>query len=80
MADKAVRVSNSHKNDVTPSVDKENDPKNMPGSERKKEEGSEEKQEDDIKLDIGEHYLVKRSDDTWRKFFKTKNNLFYLIS
>ena len=77
MADKSIKTSSTLKTETSSSNDKENDPKVAPANEKKKDE-NEEKQEEDIKLDIGEHYLVKRSDDTWRKYTKNLHFVSFL--
>ncbi|KAL7648404.1 UNVERIFIED_CONTAM: hypothetical protein RMT77_000310 [Armadillidium vulgare] len=47
-------------------ANKENDPKGNSFSEKLKDDIEEQKNDDEIKLDIGEHYLVQRADQSWQ--------------
>lgn len=48
-------------------LNKENDPKGASYSDKLRDSVDEPKNDDEIKLDIGDHYHVKRVDGTWRK-------------
>lgn len=71
MADKGTKPSEAHKIEVdSSSADKENEPLLVSDNEKKREEREDGKSEgDDIKLNIGEQYMVRRADETWRKLY-----------
>ncbi|XP_042213219.1 histone acetyltransferase KAT8-like isoform X1 [Homarus americanus] len=68
MAAKETKPTDIHKVDADPSgVDKENEPLIVTDGEKKREDREEGKNEgDDIKLNIGEQYMVRRADETWQ--------------
>lgn len=69
MSDKTLlKLVDLGKNSNSGHANKENDPKGASLSEKQIMENDENKHEDEIKLDIGEHYHVKRIDDSWRMF------------
>lgn len=66
--DNNTKTSEVNKNDDSSTADKENEPVLLPDGEKKREEREESKNDgDDIQLNIGEQYMVRRADDTWRK-------------
>lgn len=66
--DNNTKPSEVNKNDDSSTADKENEPVLLPDGEKKREEREENKNDgDDIQLNIGEQYMVRRADDTWRK-------------
>ncbi|XP_063603415.1 histone acetyltransferase KAT8-like [Penaeus indicus] len=65
--DNNTKTSEVNKNDDSSTADKENEPVVLPDGEKKREEREENKNDgDDIQLNIGEQYMVRRADDTWQ--------------
>lgn len=69
MADGDAKLADISRNDGDCGyADKENEPLLSSDNEKKREDRDEGKGDgDDIKLNIGEQYMVRRAEDTWRK-------------
>ena len=70
MADGDAKLQEISRNDADCAyADKENEPVLPSDGEKKREEREESKGDGDyIKLSIGDQYMVRRSEDTWREY------------